>query len=95
MLSGARRPGFRGKRVNAHSLWAAWTIAADSLGGRRQPVSVWHPAPESGTIKRYFAGSVSPGAQVLTAGEMSFAETHRYEEATAKRCHSPGTPLSW
>ena len=40
MLSGARRPGFRGKPVNAHSLWAAWTIGANSLGGRRQPVSV-------------------------------------------------------
>jgi hypothetical protein len=26
---------------------------------------------------------------------MSFAETHRYGQATAKRCHSPGTPLSW
>jgi len=25
---------------------------------------------------------------------MSFAETHRYAEATAKRRHSPGTPLS-
>ena len=24
----------------------------------------------------------------------SFAEDHRYVEATAKRCHSPGTPLS-
>ena len=31
----------------------------------------------------------------LTAGEISFAATHRYVEATAERCHSPGTPLSW
>ena len=30
----------------------------------------------------------------FTAVEMSFAETHRYGEATAKRRHSPGTPLS-
>ena len=30
----------------------------------------------------------------LTAGEMNFAETHRYGDATAKRRHSPGTPLS-
>ena len=29
------------------------------------------------------------------AGEMSFAEAHRYVEATVDRCHSPGTPLSW
>jgi hypothetical protein len=35
------------------------------------------------------------GAQRLTAGGMHFAETHRYVEVTAKRCHSPGTPLSW
>lgn len=26
---------------------------------------------------------------------MNFAETQRYGEATAKRRHSPGTPLSW
>jgi hypothetical protein len=32
---------------------------------------------------------------LATAGEVSFAETHRYGDATAKRCHSPGTPLSW
>ena len=37
----------------------------------------------------------APGTQVLTAGKTSFAETHRYREATAKRRHSPGTPLSW
>jgi integrase len=37
--------------------------------------------------------SVAPGAQALTAGEMSFAETHRYGGATKSR-HSPGTPLS-
>jgi hypothetical protein len=24
---------------------------------------------------------------------MNFAETHLYADATAKRCHSPGTPL--
>jgi hypothetical protein len=28
------------------------------------------------------------------AGDISHAATHRYREATAKRCHSPGTPLS-
>ena len=33
-------------------------------------------------------------AQAPTAGEMSFAETTAREEATAKTCHSPGTPLS-
>ena len=44
--------------------------------------------------RQSFAESHSPGAQALTAGEMSFAATHRYGEATAKRCHSPGTPLS-
>ena len=37
----------KGKRISAHSLWAAWTVGANSLGGRRQPVYVWHPAPES------------------------------------------------
>jgi hypothetical protein len=36
----------------------------------------------------------APGTQVLMAGEMSFAEAHRYGEATATRRHSPGTPLS-
>ena len=30
----------------------------------------------------------------LRADEMSFAESHRYGDATAKRRHSPGTPLS-
>jgi hypothetical protein len=30
----------------------------------------------------------------LIAGETNFAETHHYREATAKRRHSPGTPLS-
>ena len=35
-----------------------------------------------------------PVHKPLTAGEISFAETHRYREATANRCHSPGTPLS-
>ena len=29
-----------------------------------------------------------------TRGRASFAETHRYAEVTAKRRHSPGTPLS-
>ena len=48
----------------------------------------------TGNFETYFDGSVSPGAQALTAGEISFAETHRYGEATADRCHSPGTPLS-
>jgi hypothetical protein len=42
----------------------------------------------------YFSNSMPPGAQVLTTGEMSFAESHRYGEATANRCHWPGTPLS-
>ncbi len=37
----------KGKRTSARSLWAAWTVGANSLGGRRQPVYVWHPAPES------------------------------------------------
>ena len=37
----------KGKRTSAHSLWAAWTVGANSLGGRRQPVNVWRPAPES------------------------------------------------
>src|SRR6185312_9824326 len=37
----------KGKRTSAHSLWAAWTVGANSLGGRRQPVYLWHPAPES------------------------------------------------
>jgi hypothetical protein len=37
---------------------------------------------------------VSPGAQALTAGEISFAETHRYGEATADMRHPQGTPLS-
>ena len=32
--------------------------------------------------------------KLLTAGAMSFARTHRYGDATAKRCHSPGTPFS-
>jgi hypothetical protein len=27
-------------------------------------------------------------------GEVSFADTHRYGDATANRRHSPGTPLS-
>jgi hypothetical protein len=35
-----------------------------------------------------------PSAHTLTAGEISFAATHRYGDATAKSCHSPGTPLS-
>jgi hypothetical protein len=30
-------------------------------------------------------------AHALTASEMSFAETHRYRDATAKSRHSPGT----
>jgi len=37
----------KGKRTSARSLWAAWTVGANSLGGRRQPVYLWHPAPES------------------------------------------------
>ena len=45
-------------------------------------------------ILREAAGLPPLAAQALTAGEMSFAETHRYGDATAKRCHSPGTPLS-
>ena len=60
--SGPRRD-FRGKSVNAHSLWVAWTIDANSLGGRRQPVSVRHLAPESGTTKAFFAGSLPPATQ--------------------------------
>ena len=32
--------------------------------------------------------------KLLTAGEISFAATHRYGDATAKRRHAPGTPLS-
>ena len=39
--------GAKGKRTSAHSLWAAWMVGANSLGGRRQPVYVWQPAPES------------------------------------------------
>ena len=31
----------------------------------------------------------------LRQGEISFAATHRYADATAKRCHTPGTPFSW
>jgi hypothetical protein len=42
----------------------------------------------------FFDSSVYPDAQALTTDEMRFAEAHRYEEATAKRCHWPGTPLS-
>jgi hypothetical protein len=45
-------------------------------------------------LKRTSMGSVSPGAQALTAGEISFAETHRYGEATADMRHPQGTPLS-
>jgi len=40
------------------------------------------------------ASPVTQGAQAPAAGEMSFVETHRYEEATAKSRHWPGTPLS-
>jgi hypothetical protein len=46
-------------------------------------------------LRRFFDSSVSPSAQALTAGEISLAEIHCYGEATAKRRHSPGTPLSW
>jgi hypothetical protein len=45
-------------------------------------------------ILREAAGLQPLAAQTLTAGEMSFAESHRYREATAKSLHSPGTPLS-
>jgi hypothetical protein len=45
-------------------------------------------------ILREAAGLKPLAAQTLTAGEMSFAETHRYLEATAKSRHSPGTPLA-
>jgi hypothetical protein len=45
-------------------------------------------------ILREAAGLQPLAAQTLTAGEMSFAETHRYRDATAKSRHSPGTPLS-
>jgi hypothetical protein len=31
----------------------------------------------------------------LTAGQSRFAQTLHYGHATANRCHSPGTPLSW
>ena len=43
----------------------------------------------------FFDDSLSPGAQAVSAGDMGLAEIHRYGEATAKRCHWPGTPLSW
>ena len=36
----------KGKQITAHSLWTAWKIGANSLGGRRQPVCVWHRAGE-------------------------------------------------
>src|SRR6478672_12296278 len=39
--------GAKGKQTSAHSLWVAWTVGANSLGGRRQPVYVRHPAAES------------------------------------------------
>ena len=52
-------PGCKGKPVNAHTLWAAWTIVANSLGGRRQPVSVWPPRPRAELLNGTLAGSVS------------------------------------
>ena len=42
----------------------------------------------------FFDDSLSPSARALAAGAMTFAETQRYGEATAKMRHSPGTPLS-
>ena len=56
-----------------------------------------HPVSDrlDSCVKPQLRVSETSGAQVLTAGEVSFAATHRYGEATAKRCHSPGTPLSW
>ena len=39
--------GAKGKRTSAHSLWAAWTVGANSLGGRRQPVYLRHPVARS------------------------------------------------
>jgi hypothetical protein len=44
--------------------------------------------------EEFFGQSDSRGAQALKAGEVSFSETTCYGEATAKRRHSPGTPLS-
>jgi hypothetical protein len=37
---------------------------------------------------------VAPTGCISRYGEVSFAETHRYGDATAKRRHSPGTPFS-
>ena len=48
-----------------------------------------HPCIESEMLV-----PLASSAQALTAGEMNFAATHRYVDATAKSCHSPGTPLS-
>ena len=66
------------------------------------------PEPRSaGLIEGGLQGFASPhsemfsdnrtyrGTQTVTAGEVSFAETHRYEDVTAKSRHSPGTPFSW
>ncbi len=59
-----------------------WTTRKNADG-----ITEWIPPPHLDFGHR--------GHKRLTAGEMSFADTHRYADATAKRCHSPGTPLSW
>ena len=45
-------------------------------------------------LKPTLTSRCHPVHKSLTAGQMSFPASHRYGEATAKRRHSPGTPLS-
>ena len=43
---------------------------------------------------RHPTSTADTGRTSAYGRRMTFAATHRYGEATAKRCHSPGTPLS-
>jgi Domain of unknown function (DUF222) len=78
----------------------AWANGSDYLlcacGSPKCPVAN-RPVPKSSVLVTVIADQTAidgAGATKPTDAQMSVVEPHRYEDATAKRRHSPGTPLS-
>jgi hypothetical protein len=97
--SGTPEPGYRPSAVTSE--FVRWRDLTCRWPGCDAPVercdvdhTVPYPLGPTHPSNNKLYCRAHPSAQAFTAGETNFAETHRYGEATAKRRHSPGTPLS-
>ena len=98
--NGEPEPGYRPSAASAEFVrWRDLTCRFPGCDAPAQVCDIDHTVP-------YPLGATHPSDlklycrthrvhKRLRQGEISFAATHRYGEATAKRRHSPGTPLSW